>query len=120
MRAVGSTPSKSSLPQVRQGNRMRSLRRQQDDLFDPEPNCGETVRCEVPVEALDAAPIAIPCGYMTRSNRPCQRLATKPVLIEGYQMTCRGHPMLHCDPACYGAPSSDVGSVEDRAIIEGA
>lgn len=46
-------------------------------------------------------PIAVPCGFMERTNSRCWRLAVRPVMVDGAQLVSRGRPMLHCDPACY-------------------
>ena len=65
-----------------------------------------------------AAPIAVPCGFLDRANKPCQRLGSWPVMMAGKQMVCRGRPMVHCDPACFSsvqAPSR--GYQDDNDIL---
>jgi len=58
--------------------------------------------------------IAVPCGFVDRHNRRCQRLAVQPVMMGGFQATCRGAPLLHCDPACFATAREDIAS-EDIA-----
>lgn len=45
-------------------------------------------------------PIAVPFGFMDRTNGRCRRLATRCVLVDGVQLVSRGRQMLHCDPDC--------------------
>lgn len=47
------------------------------------------------------APLAVPCGFLDRANKPCQRLGNWPIMVEGRQLSCRGRPVVHCDPACF-------------------
>ncbi|MEG3093383.1 hypothetical protein [Sphingomonas sp. PB1R3] len=54
--------------------------------------------------------MAVPCGFVDRHNRRCQRLAVRPVMMGGFQATCRGAPLLHCDPACFATARDDVAS----------
>lgn len=60
-------------------------------------------------------PIAIPCGFMDRTNSRCRRLAVRPVVVDGSQLVSRGRPMLHCDPACFS-----VSALEPRSSTEAA
>lgn len=60
------------------------------------------------IPALESAaplgePIAVPCGFVDRTNNRCRRLGHRPVLIDGVQLVSAGRPMLHCDPACFSA-----------------
>lgn len=82
---------------------MKHARIQQRDFFDPAPDLSIEPLDAAEMEAPRGEPIAIPCGFMTKNNERCQRLAHRPVMLEGLQMTCRGRPMLFCDPACYDA-----------------
>ncbi len=82
---------------------MKHARIQQRDFFDPAPDLNIEPLDAAEMEAPRGEPIAIPCGFMTKTNERCQRLASRPVMLEGHQMTCRGRPMLFCDPACYNA-----------------
>lgn len=50
----------------------------------------------------------VPCGYVDRHNRRCQCLAMQPVMMGGFQATCRGTPLLHCDPACFATAREDA------------
>lgn len=52
--------------------------------------------------------LAVPCGFVDRHNRRCQRLAVRPVMMDGFQATCRGAPLLHCDPACFATARQDL------------
>ena len=79
----------------------------QADLFaEPEPLDEPTsdLVCEVELE-----PLAVPCGYKDRTNQPCSRLAHKPVMMDGYQATCRGRRLVHCAPECYNAFHDTIG-----------
>lgn len=64
-----------------------------DHIDEPDPEL-----LEIPAE-----PLAVPCGFVDRTNNPCRRLAVRPVMLDGLQMTCRGRRMLHCEAACYSA-----------------
>lgn len=88
---------------------------QQRDFFDPAPD-----QIAEPLDTAENAAsrgeqIAIPCGFMTRNNDRCQRLARRPVMLDGYQMTCRGRPMLFCDTACYDAATGPDVSADNVA-----
>ena len=94
---------------------MRQAHSQQRDFFDDRAE-------EAPFELEDEhagaprrEPIAIPCGFSTKSNRPCQRRAQRPVMLEGHQMTCRGRPMLFCDPACFEG-GDDAAAVDENLL----
>jgi hypothetical protein len=92
---------------------MKHARIQQRDFFDPAPDLNTEPVDAVEMEAPRGEPIAIPCGFMTKNNERCQRRANRPVMLEGHQMTCRGRPMLFCDPACYNASTpADVPAEE--------
>lgn len=52
--------------------------------------------------------LAVPCGFVDRHNRRCQRLAVRPVMMGGFQATCRGAPLLHCDPTCFATAREDT------------
>ncbi len=82
---------------------MKHARIQQRDFFDPAPDLNIEPLDAAEIEAPRGEPIAIPCGFMTKTNERCQRLASRPVMLEGHQMTCRGRPMLFCDADCYNA-----------------
>lgn len=65
---------------------------------------------EKPLEAAidDAAitpkePLAMPCGFLDRSNTRCKRLASRPVMINGKRLHSHGRPMLHCEIGCFNA-----------------
>lgn len=92
---------------------MKHARIQQRDFFDPAPDFVTEPLDAAEIEGPRGEPIAIPCGFMTRNNDRCQRLAHRPVMLEGHQMTCRGRPVLFCDPACYDAATqADVAPAE--------
>ena len=79
---------------------MKHARIQQRDFFDPAPDLNIEPLDAAEMEAPRGEPIAIPCGFMTKTNERCQRLASRPVMLEGHQMTCRGRPMRrHADIA---------------------
>ena len=66
--------------------------------------------------ALAPPPIAVPCGFSNRHNLPCRRSGNWPVMIDGKQLTCRGRPMIHCDPECFKSDvrgSSRTGADDD-------
>jgi len=75
----------------------------QIDLFAPHYEIRESLDAEhetAPVRSA-ATPIAVPCGFSDRYNRPCKRLGNWPVMIDGKQMGYRDRPMVRCDPACF-------------------
>lgn len=95
----------------------------QTDLFEP---AGEIVdysaemMSESTTPAVDASPIAVPCGFMDRHNNRCQRLGNWPVMANGKQMVCRGRPIVHCDPDCFKgeAPVNLYGTDDDNIVWE--
>lgn len=72
--------------------------------------------------AARQTPIAVPCGFADRSNRPCNRLGKWPVMADGKQLVCRDRPMVHCDAACFAAQvaSARYGEDDDDILWEGA
>ena len=77
---------------------------QQSDLFDPDPppdDVAEEVLPPADEEPVAVTPLAAPCGFMNCRNKPCRRLATKPLLMDGVPFVHRGMPLLLCDPACW-------------------
>ncbi|MAM37741.1 hypothetical protein ACGGKE_18090 (plasmid) [Sphingobium naphthae] len=73
----------------------------QHDLFEDLP----------PLEAEDLpspalTPLAVPCAWRNRANAPCQRLARRPLNLDGQQMHADGRPLLHCDIACFNGLSA--------------
>ena len=89
----------------------------QTDLFAPQDEIPEALDAEHEAEPVSSAttPIAVPCGFSDRYNRPCKRLGNWPVVIDGKQMGCRDRPMVHCDPACFkgDAPTQQYGTDDD-------
>jgi len=70
------------------------------------------------VNAAQEAPLAVPCGFLDRANKPCQRLGNWPIMVEGQQLSCRGRPVVHCDPACFrGEAPLERSELEDGDII---
>ena len=71
------------------------------DLFDgiqsPETS-------ELPTAML--APLAVPCAWRNRRDEPCQRLARRPLSLNGQPMHAEGRPLLRCDIACFNGPSA--------------
>ena len=84
----------------------------QSDLFE-QAAAPETSLPPGCFDELLREPIAVPCGFMDRTNSRCRRLAMRPVMVDGEQFVSRGRPMLHCDPACYS-----VAGLEWQASIE--
>lgn len=71
----------------------------QTDLFGEEPlNATIEDAAITPQE-----PLAMPCGFLDRSNTRCRRLASRPVMMNGKQLHSHGRPMLHCEMACFSA-----------------
>ena len=68
------------------------------DVVELEPSEHRSVRSA----DISAEPIAVPCGFIDKTNHRCSRHGERPVLIDGHQMVSRGRPMVHCDPACFG------------------
>ena len=89
----------------------------QTDLCAPHDEITEPLDAEHETEPVHSAatPIAVPCGFSDRYNRPCKRLGNWPVMIDGKQMGCRDRPMVHCDPACFkgDAPAQQYGNDDD-------
>jgi len=75
----------------------------QTDLFASHNEITEPLDAELEAAPVRSAttPIAVPCGFSDRYNRPCKRLGNWPVMIDGKQMGCRDRPMVQCDPACF-------------------
>lgn len=71
----------------------------QSDLFG-EP---DVEALEMPVSPK-AEPLAMPCGFLDSSNKRCRRLAHRPVMMNGKQLTSYGRPMLHCPRECFYPP----------------
>ena len=46
-------------------------------------------------------PIAVPCGFVDRSNNRCRRLGRQPIFVDGVPLTSRGRPLVHCVPECW-------------------
>lgn len=67
----------------------------------------------VAAAAQTADPIAVPCGFIDKTNHRCSRLGSRPVVIDGHQMVSRGRPMVHCDPACFSATRELQAHEED-------
>ena len=42
------------------------------------------------------APLAVPCGFVDRSGKPCRRLAHETVRMNGRPFLHRGGELLHC------------------------
>ncbi|MDX3911611.1 MAG: hypothetical protein QHC67_17645 [Sphingobium sp.] len=75
----------------------------QTDLFGEEP---QDAAIEDAIEGAGITlgePLAMPCGYLDRTNTRCKRLAWRPVMMNGKQMHSHGRPMLHCEMACFTA-----------------
>jgi hypothetical protein len=75
----------------------------QTDLFGEEP---QEASIEDGIEGAGITPgepLAMPCGYLDRTNTRCKRLAWRPVMMNGKQMHSHGRPMLHCEMACFTA-----------------
>lgn len=45
--------------------------------------------------------LAVPCGFMNNKNKPCLRLGSRPVMLDGVPFVCRGLAMVHCEPDCF-------------------
>lgn len=93
----------------------------QIDLFTPasseEPVDDCPTHDDQPVDKNQGQPIAVPCGFLDRANKPCQRLGYWPVMMDGKQMVCRGRPMVHCDPACFSSAQTPSTSYPDEDDI---
>ena len=96
---------------------------QQSDLFDPDPppeDAAEEIVTAEDEETPTVPALAAPCGFVNCRNKPCRRLATKPLLMDGLPFVHRGVPLLLCDPACWRdldpaapPPEVDVNSQPD-------
>ena len=53
------------------------------------------------VKEISTEPLAVPCGWKDRANQPCRRLGYAPVMMDGFQVTCRGQRLVHCAPHCF-------------------
>ncbi len=71
----------------------------QSDLFGEEPQEDLLEGTSITPEE----PLAMPCGYLDRTNTRCKPLAWRPVMMNGKQMHSHGRPMLHCEMACFTA-----------------
>lgn len=102
-------PNPPSSPLQTEGAAMKPQTRQHDLFHSTADSWCDDAVSKAP--EWPAPPIAIPCGFTAKDNRPCHRLAHRPVMIEGEHLTCRGRPMLFCDPVCY----EGLQSTEDAA-----
>ena len=73
----------------------------QQDLFEDIPS-PET--SELPTPML--VPLAVPCAWRNRRDEPCQRLARRPLSLDGQPMHSEGRPLLRCEIACFNGPSA--------------
>lgn len=92
----------------------------QTDLFalasDPEPIEDLSADENGSVDRNRCRPLAVPCAFLNRANKPCQKLGKRPIMMDGKQMDCRGRPLIACDPYCFNAiEPTPAGSDEDDA-----
>lgn len=73
----------------------------QNDLFDELPS-PETPDLPTPL----LTPLGVPCAWLNRRGEPCQRLARRPLTLDGQPMHAEGRPLLRCDIACFNGPSA--------------
>lgn len=87
----------------------------QHDLFD------ETLPPleEVDIPLPEVLPLAAPCGWLNRRNKPCQRLGHRAMRCEGRQLRSCGRPVLHCEIACFNGAFADEMS-PNRDLAGGA
>lgn len=75
----------------------------QTDLFSEPADTGSGTALIKP-----GSPLAMPCGYLDRSNNRCRKLAHRPVMMNGKQMHSYGRPMLHCEMECFTGAQTEV------------
>lgn len=84
----------------------------QCDLFGeplPTPDLEDTVGATV-------SPLAAPCGFRNRSNKPCQRLAWDPIRLDGRKLRSHGRLLLHCPIDCFnGTPDEETPNLAEAA-----
>ena len=77
---------------------------------------------EAAVEAPPASPapassgrriLALPCGFLDASNKPCRRLGARPVIMGGEQLVCRGAAMVHCEQDCFRSSAIPAATYSD-------
>lgn len=87
----------------------------QTDLFGDEPQEAAIDEVIKGADITPAEPLAMPCGYLDRTNTRCKRLAWRPVMMNGKQLHSHGRPILHCEMACFTAFHGKPGDpLEDR------
>lgn len=87
----------------------------QTDLFAEPDYPSDLEDLEAQYVEVAAEPLAVPCGWMDRTNSRCRRLGHKPVLMDGLQMVCRGQRLVHCAPECFSAFNEPAIEVDDGA-----
>jgi hypothetical protein len=75
----------------------------QTDLFGEPADTASSTAITKP-----GSPLAMPCGYLDRSNKRCRKLAHRPVMMNGIQMHSHGRPMLHCEMECFTGTQTEV------------
>lgn len=69
-----------------------------------------------PVVELPLSPLAAPCAFRNRSNKPCQRLARKPIMVDGKELRSHGQLFLLCPIECFnGAAADEIASIAQAA-----
>jgi len=69
-----------------------------------------------PVVELPLPPLAAPCAFRNRSNKPCQRLARDPIRLDGKKLRSHGRLLLHCPIACFnGAAAEELETLAEAA-----
>ncbi|MGW8138464.1 hypothetical protein ACWGNZ_22995 (plasmid) [Sphingomonas zeae] len=92
--------------------------RQHDFFREPDPAADDDGIDQGTTQA-PPAPLAVPCGFVDRSGKPCRRLAHETVCMNGRPFLHRGGELLHCVAACFrGTPDAlvdlDPGEGVDR------
>jgi hypothetical protein len=85
--------------------------RQHDFFREPDPATDDDDVASVAPQA-PPAPLAVPCGFVDRSGRPCRRLAHRTVCMNGRPFLHRGGELLHCVAECFRGTSDARGDLE--------
>ncbi|MFC0687177.1 hypothetical protein [Novosphingobium clariflavum] len=96
----------------------------QRDMFDgdpfapdPEPEIPAPARGSDDGDAVAPTPLAVPCGFYDRRNKPCRRLATRPILMDGKPFVHRDRLLLFCPRQCWFDDDSAVEPEPANRIV---
>lgn len=86
--------------------------RQHDFFLEPDTDiaCDADTIDDAACGTAPPLPLAVPCGFVDRAGRPCRRLATQTVMMNGRPFLHRGGELLHCVSRCYRGESTPIST----------